>query len=131
MDAGFPLIPVTKHFDWKKRYDKANEHNGVIQRDHWLDESERKAILEFHAKHPLQGYRRLTLMTLDATVVAASPSSVHRVLSQTGVLSPFQGKRSKKLTGQEKELFAQRYQKLEAARERRRLRRPEAIQNAA
>ncbi len=89
----------SKYFDWKKRYGKVNEHNGAIPRDHWLDGSERKAILEFHAKHPLEGYRRLTFMMLDANVVAASPSSVYRVLSQAGVLSPFQGKRSKKGTG--------------------------------
>jgi hypothetical protein len=43
----------SKYFDWKKRYGRVNEHNGAIPRDHWLDESERKAILEFHAKHPL------------------------------------------------------------------------------
>jgi hypothetical protein len=55
--------------------------------------------LEFHAKHPLEGYCRLTFMMLDANVVAASPSSVYRVLSQAGVLSPFQGNRSKKGTG--------------------------------
>ena len=36
-----------------------------------------------------------------------------------------------KLAGKEKELFAQRDQKLEAARERRRLRRAEAMQNVA
>jgi transposase InsO family protein len=36
-----------------------------------------------------------------------------------------------KLAGKEKELFAQRDEKLEAARERRRLRRAEAIQNVA
>ena len=36
-----------------------------------------------------------------------------------------------KLAGKEKELFAQRDEKLEAARERRRLRRTEAIQNVA
>jgi hypothetical protein len=32
-------------------------------------------------KNPLEGYRRLTFMTLDADVVPASPSSVYRVLS--------------------------------------------------
>ena len=68
----------SKYFDWKKRYGKVNEHNGAIPRDHWLDESERKAILEFHAKHPLEGYRRLTFMMLDSNVAAASPSSVYR-----------------------------------------------------
>ncbi len=94
----------SKYFDWKQRYGKVNEHNGAIPRDHWLEESERKAILDFHAKHPLEGYRRLTFMMLDADVVAASPSSVYRVLSDAGVLSRFQGKASKKGTGFEQPL---------------------------
>jgi len=68
----------SKYFDWKKHYGKVNEYNGAIPRDHWLDESERKAILEFHAKHPLEEYRSLTFMMFDANVVAASPSSHHR-----------------------------------------------------
>ncbi len=94
----------SKYFDWKKRYGKVNEHNGAIPRDHWLEESERQAILDFHAKHPLEGYRRLTFMMLDADVVAASPSSVYRVLSDAGVLSRFQGKVTKKGTGFEQPL---------------------------
>jgi putative transposase len=32
--------------------------------------------------NPLEGYRRLTFMMLDADVVAVSPSSVWRVLGQ-------------------------------------------------
>ena len=31
---------------------------------------------DFHLKNPLEGYRRLTFMMLDADVVAVSPSSV-------------------------------------------------------
>ena len=89
----------SKYFDWKKRYGKANEHNGAIPRDHWLEDAERKAILDFHSKNPLEGYRRLTFMMLDADVVAASPSSVYRVLSDAGVLDRFNGKVSKKGTG--------------------------------
>jgi transposase InsO family protein len=89
----------SKYFDWKKRYGKVNEHNGAIPRDHWLEDSERKAILDFHSKNPLEGYRRLAFMMLDADVVAASPSSVYRVLSDAGVLDRFNGKASKKGTG--------------------------------
>lgn len=107
--------------------------------------------MEFHAKHPLEGYRRLTFMMLDANVVAASPSSVYRVLSMTSVDDARQAVTQSvhhyntvrlhsaigyvtphtKLAGKEKELFAQRDEKLEAAREKRRLRRAEAIQNVA
>jgi len=35
-----------------------------------------EAIIEFHLKNPLEGYRRLTFMMLDADVVAVSPASV-------------------------------------------------------
>jgi hypothetical protein len=44
MDAGFSMTPATKYFDWKKRFGKVSEHNRAIARDHWLDESEQKAM---------------------------------------------------------------------------------------
>ena len=66
-----------KFYDWKQRYGQVNEHNGWIPRDHWLTVEERQAIVQFHDKYPLEGYRRLTYMMLDADVVAASPSSVY------------------------------------------------------
>ena len=50
-------------------------------------------------KNPLEGYRRLTFMMLDADIVAVSPTSVWRVLSQAGLLSKWRGKPSKKGTG--------------------------------
>lgn len=84
---------------WKKRYGKVNEHNAWIPRDHWLAEAEKQAILAFHDRHPLEGYRRLTFMMLDADVVAASPSSVYRVLQAAGVLARHNGKPSRKGTG--------------------------------
>ena len=37
---------------------------------------------DFHLKNPLEGYRRLTFMMLDADIVAVSPASVWRVLSR-------------------------------------------------
>ena len=46
----------------------------------WLEDWE-KAILDFHAEHPLEGYQRLAFMMLDADDVAVSPASVYRVLS--------------------------------------------------
>ena len=103
-------ISQSKYFDWKKRYGKVNEHNGSIPRDFWMEDWEKRAILDFHHANPLEGYRRLTFMMLDADVVAVSPSSVY-VTPQT------------KLLGKEREVFANRDQKLEAARETRRLRR--------
>jgi transposase InsO family protein len=92
-------IQPAKFFDWQARYGKANEHNGLVPRDHWLEEDERRAILEYHGKFPLEGYRRLTFMMLDADVVAASPATVYRVLKKAGLLDRWNGKRSKKGTG--------------------------------
>jgi transposase InsO family protein len=88
-----------KFYRWEKRYGKANEHNGLVPRDHWLESWERKAIVEYFDKHPLEGYRRLTFMMLDADVVAVSPSSAYRVLSQAGLLDRWKRKPSKKGTG--------------------------------
>jgi hypothetical protein len=51
---------------------KANEHNGAVPRDHWLTAAERKAIIDFHHQHPLEGYRRLTYMMIDRNIVACS-----------------------------------------------------------
>jgi len=73
-------VPEGTFYKWRGRYGKANEHNGWIPRDHWLEDWEKQAILRFHFDHPLEGYRRLTYMMLDANVVAVSASSVDRVL---------------------------------------------------
>jgi transposase InsO family protein len=88
-----------KFFDWQKRYGKANEHNGLVPRDHWLLDEEKRAIIAFHDRFPLEGYRRLTFMMLDQDVVAASPSSVYRVLAGAGLLDRWNKKPSKKGTG--------------------------------
>jgi putative transposase len=88
-----------KFFDWSKRYGKANEHNSLVPRDHWLTPEEKAAILAFHELFPLEGYRRLTFMMLDKDVVAVSPSSVYRVLSAAGLLDRWNKKPSKKGTG--------------------------------
>jgi hypothetical protein len=79
-------LATSKWHHRKSRYGKANEHTAWIPRDHWLEDSEKQAIVNFHARHPLEGYRRLTFMMPDADVVAASPSSVCRVLKAAGLL---------------------------------------------
>jgi transposase InsO family protein len=88
-----------KFFDWRKRYGKVNEHNALVPRDHWLTLEEQEAIVAFHAQHPLEGYRRLTFMMLDQDIVAASASSVYRVLAKAGVLDRWNRKPSKKGSG--------------------------------
>lgn len=84
---------------WQARYGKANEHNGWIPRDCWLEDWEKAAIIAFYQDHPLDGYRRITYMMLDADIVAVSPSSVYRVLKQAGLLQSWSRQPSKKGTG--------------------------------
>ena len=92
-------VPKGKFHAWRKRYGKANEHNGKVQRDHWLEPWEREAIVDFHDKNPLNGYRRLTFMMLDEDVAAASPTTVYRVLKGAGRLDRWNRKSSTKGTG--------------------------------
>jgi transposase InsO family protein len=87
----------------------ANEHNALIPRDWWLEPWEKAAILEFHRAHPLEGYRRLAFMMLDADVVAASPSSVYRVLRQAGAIKPRNNKPSLKGKGFQQPLRAHQH----------------------
>ena len=99
-------IRASKFYDWRERYGKVNEHNSWVPRDFWLEQWEKEAIIDFHLKNPLEGYRRLTFMMLDQDVVAVSPSSVWRVLGSAGLLSKWKGKLSKKGTGFEQPLHA-------------------------
>ncbi|PRP92117.1 hypothetical protein ENSA7_81730 [Enhygromyxa salina] len=73
-------ISKPRFYEWRQRHGNANEHNGKVPRDHWLEPAERNAILDFHAKNSLNGYRRLTFMMLDQDIAAASPATVYRVL---------------------------------------------------
>jgi transposase InsO family protein len=92
-------LGTSKFHTWKDRYGKVNEHNGKVPRDHWLEDWEQAAILDFHDRHPLEGYRRLTFMMLDDDVVAVSPPSVYRVLKAAGRLDRKWAAPSKKGTG--------------------------------
>src|SRR2546426_12165464 len=83
-----------KFYDWRARYGQVNEHNGRVPRDFWLENWEKRAIVDFHDRFPLEGYRRLTFMMLDADVVAVSPASVWRGLHQAGRLARWKGKPS-------------------------------------
>ena len=92
-------VPEGTFYKWRERYGKANEHNGWIPRDHWLEDWEKRAIVRFYHEHPTAGYRRLTYMMLDADVVAVSPSSVYRVLKGAGLLARWNPKPSGKGKG--------------------------------
>jgi transposase InsO family protein len=99
-------IHPQQFYRWEKRYGAVNHHNGNMPRDHWLEAWENDAIRSYHESHPLEGYRRLSFMMLDADVVAVSPSTVYRVLKKAGVLDRFRGKPSQKGTGFEQPLHA-------------------------
>ena len=90
---------VEQFFDWRKRYGKVNEHNGVVPRDLWMEDWANIAILDFHHANPLEDYLRLTFMMLDRNIVAVSPSSVYCVFSAAGVMGRFNRKNLKKGTG--------------------------------
>ena len=92
-------ISSAKFYQWKDRYGKANEHNGKVPRDFWLEEWEKQAIIRFYHEHPKKGYRRLAFMMLDRDIVYVSPTSVWRVLSQAGLLRRWNNGVSKKGTG--------------------------------
>jgi hypothetical protein len=97
--VGWLGIRSSKFHDWQKRYGKVNEHNAWIPRDWWLEDWEKEAIVRFAWEYPLEGYRRLAFMMLDRDVVAASPSSVYRVLKGAGRIGRQPGKPSRKGTG--------------------------------
>jgi putative transposase len=80
-------IGRSKYQDWIDRFGKVNEHNAWVPRDHWLTEDEKLRICTFARGHPLEGYRRMTFMMLDADIVACSPASVYRVLQKAGLLA--------------------------------------------
>jgi putative transposase len=97
--VGWLGIAWSKFGRWSKRLGTPNQHNASVPRDFWLEDWEKAAIIAFRDLYPLEGYRRLTYMMLDADVVAVSPSSVYRVLKAAGKLARRWGKPSKKGTG--------------------------------
>lgn len=96
---GWIGIGRDKFYQWRGRFGQLNAHNAWVPRDFWLEDWEKKAIVEFYHQHPREGYRRLTYMMLDRDIVAVSPSSTYRVLKEAGVLHCNTGAPSKKGTG--------------------------------
>jgi putative transposase len=106
---GWLGVAASQFHDWGARYGSAHEHNALVPRDWWLEPWEKQAILDFHADHPLEGYRRLAFMMLDADVVAVSPSSVYRVLRDAGLIKAHKSKPSKKGAGFQQSLSAHQH----------------------
>ena len=89
----------SKYHDWIRRFGKVNEHNAKVPRDHGLTDDEKEKICAFARAHPLEGYRRLTFMMIDADDVACSPASVYRVLKNANLLGGQSPLLTKKGTG--------------------------------
>jgi putative transposase len=102
--VGWMGIRRSEFYSWRTRYGRVNEHNGLIPRDFWLEPWETQAILDYREQHPMEGYRRLTFMMLDDGIVAVSPASVYRVLSNADALRRRNSGPSKKGTGFEQPL---------------------------
>jgi putative transposase len=61
--------------------------------------AEAAAVVAFAQAHPLEGYRALTFMMIDANVAALSPSTVYRLLKANGLLHSWARKPSAKGKG--------------------------------
>ncbi len=92
-------ISTSKFFERKHRHGMVNEHNALVPRDHWSEEWEKQAIIQFQQEYPLEGYRRMAFMMIDKDIVAVSPSSVYRVLSEAGLLRKWNTNKSLRGTG--------------------------------
>ena len=79
-------LPRSKYYHWRLHYGQDHERTQPVPRDHWLEDGESAAIVAFAQANPLEGYRRLTFMMLDQNIVAVSPSSTYRVLSEAGLI---------------------------------------------
>ena len=48
---GWIELSARKFRDWRARYGKVNEHNYLVPRDHWLEDWEKKAIIDFYYQY--------------------------------------------------------------------------------
>ena len=97
--VGWLGISASKYYDWCARQGQPNHHNGQVPKENWLEGWEKAAIRRYYQQHPQEGYRRLAYMMLDEEVVAVSPISVYRVLSEAELLKRWAGSPSRKGTG--------------------------------
>ena len=91
-------VGMSKFYRVAARYGKVNEHNRLVPRDHWLEAWDARRSWP-SMEHPLEGYRRLTYMMMDADVVAASPATVYRILKAAGCFARWNRSESAKGKG--------------------------------
>lgn len=93
-------IPMSKYYEWRKRYNQSNNHNGNSPRYWWILDGEKEAIVDYCRQRVNEGYRRLTYIMIDEDIAAVSPSSVYRILKDKGLLQDWnKGKASSKGNG--------------------------------
>ncbi|MCK4828405.1 IS3 family transposase, partial [bacterium] len=93
-------IPMSKYYEWRKRYSQSNNHNGNSPRYWWILDGEKEAIVDYCRQRVNEGYRRLTYIMIDEDIAAVSPSSVYRILKDKGLLQDWnKGKASSKGNG--------------------------------
>jgi len=93
------VIARSTYHGWQQSYGKVREATRWIPRDFWLEPWEREAIVSFAREHPLDGYRRICYMMLDAGIVAVSASSTYRVMKAAGLLQKWSRSRSRRGSG--------------------------------
>ena len=108
-------ISASEYYDWCQRQGQANQHNGQVPKDNWLEPWEQAAIKAYYQEHAEEGYRRLAYMMLDEDVVAVSPSSVYRVLKAAGLLKRWSRASSSKGQGFEQPLMPHQHWPVDVA----------------
>jgi putative transposase len=84
---------------WKKRSRVPHLPAPRPPPPHTATPEEADAVVAFARQHPLEGYRSLAYMMLDADAAALSPSTVYRILKARGLLDTWARKPSSKGTG--------------------------------
>ena len=79
-------LPRNRYYDWRRRRGRPNLHNAPVPKSHWILPWERQAILDYATVHLEAGYRRLAWLMIDEDIVAVSPSTVWRVLTEAGLM---------------------------------------------
>jgi putative transposase len=81
-----------RYHDWQKRFGQPNKHNNDTPREHWLEEWEKQAIIDYKKDHMTTGYRQLTYLMLDNDIVAVSPATTYRILRLAGLTNLWNNK---------------------------------------
>ena len=105
---GWLGISRIKYYDWRTRYGKVNEHNGLVPRDWWLEDWEKETIM---CPQNVDEARKIMAEYVEYY-------NNKRLHSSIGYVAPVD-----MLQGRQKEIFKEREQRLQEAREQRKAKR--------